>query len=87
MGVNRNGMSIFLSSAGLEWPFSPQLPLQDNISGLYGVTGQATINYLNLEGTHDCFWIAPFGISRKPKFNQIWSNFVRCQIVIWKMLE
>ena len=71
MGVNRSGASIILSSAGLEWPFPPQPPLQDNIPGLFDVTGQATINYLNLEGLHEFFWIAPFDISRKTKFNQI----------------
>jgi hypothetical protein len=73
MGVNRIGASIILSPAGLEWPFPPPPPL-DNISGLFDVTGQATINYLNLEGTHEFFWIAPFDISRKPKFNQITTS-------------
>jgi hypothetical protein len=62
---------MILFSAGLEWPFSPQLPPQDNIYGLFDVTGQASINCRNLERTHRFFWIAPFGISRKPKFNHI----------------
>jgi hypothetical protein len=60
-----------LSSAGLEWPFPPPL---DNISRLFDATSQATINDLNLEGTHEIFWIAPFDISRKPKFNQITTS-------------
>jgi hypothetical protein len=71
MGVNRSGASVILSSAGLEWPFPSPPPLQDNIYRLFDVTGQATINYLNLEGLHEFFWIAPFDISRKTKFNQI----------------
>jgi len=41
---------MILFSAGLEWPFSPQLPPQDNIYGLFDVTGQASINCRNLEG-------------------------------------
>jgi hypothetical protein len=53
-------------------PFSPQSPPQNKISRLFDVTGQATINYLSLEGTRESFWIAPFEISRKPKFNQNW---------------
>ncbi len=72
MDVSRTDMSIVLSSAGLKRPTSAQSPpLQDNIYRLFDVTGQATINYLNLEGLHEFFWIAPFEISRKAKFNQI----------------
>jgi hypothetical protein len=46
---------MILFSAGLEWPFLPQLPPQDNIYGLFDVTGQASINCRNLEGTYRFF--------------------------------
>jgi hypothetical protein len=45
---------------------------QDKISGLFDVPGQAKYNNLELKGTRGFFWIAPFEISRKPKFNQNW---------------